>query len=260
MFISIDVGGTNTRVAGATDLVNPTFSGQSLRRRNAHDFNDDMAFMVEAVRTIADGESIEAVGIGAPGWPNEDKTTVEWSKNLASWIRKPLVSSLSEHLDGCPVFYDDDVSVAALGEAYYGRPHSDFDYVIWGTGIGGSRVVCPRREPIVSRLSWQTYFSDWEDDTGGAELAKKFSKPPEDFTREDWRIVARDFKRNLASYVETRRPKVIVFGGGLAVKHAVMIKEAGQGLKVATDVTKFGDDSGLMGGFGLIRHRLNSSS
>lgn len=58
------------------------------------------------------------------------------------------------------------------------------------------------------------------------------------------------------SYLETHRPKAIVFGGGLAVRHAQMIEEAGQSLGTQVDVTKFGDDSGLMGGFGLIRDGL----
>ncbi len=243
-------------MAGVADVVTPVFDREPLRRRNSHDFEDDMAFVVKAARTLADGESIEAVGIGAPGWPNEDKTAIGWSKNLASWIGKPLVASLSEGLGGCRVFYDDDVSVAALGEAYYGHTAGDFDYVIWGTGIGGARVRYRGNRPYADQLNWRAYFAGWEDDNGGAELAKKFGKAPEDFTHEDWRIVTGDFKRNLAAYVETHRPKMIVFGGGLAVRHTVMIKEAGRDLGIITDVTKFGDDSGLMGGFGLIRHRM----
>ena len=37
-----------------------------------------------------------------------------------------------------------------------------------------------------------------------------------------------------------------------------MIEEAGRNLCAQIDVTKFGDDSGLMGGFGLIRNGLSS--
>lgn len=63
-------------MAGVADVVTPVFDREPSRRRNSHDFEDDMACMVKAARTLADGESIEAVGIGAPGWPNEDKTAI----------------------------------------------------------------------------------------------------------------------------------------------------------------------------------------
>ena len=81
MFISIDAGGTNTRVAGTAELANPVFAGEPLRRKNTHDFDNDLAFMVGAALEIADGEPIEAVGIGTPGSPNEDKTEIKSAKN-----------------------------------------------------------------------------------------------------------------------------------------------------------------------------------
>jgi predicted NBD/HSP70 family sugar kinase len=258
MFISIDAGGTNTRVAGTAELANSVFAGEPLRRKNTHDFDNDLAFMVGAALEIADGEPIEAVGIGTPGSPNEDKTEIKSAKNLASWAGKPLVASLSEGLGGCSVFYDNDVTAAGLGEAYYGHTEGDFDYVIWGTGIGGGGIRHEDDKPTVEVLNWRTYFGDWETDNGGAELAKRFGKAPEDFTIADWEAVAKDFKRHLVSYLETHRPQAIVFGGGLAVRHAQMIEGAGRNLGTTIEVTKFGDDSGLVGGFGLIRSGLTS--
>lgn len=258
MFISIDAGGTNTRVAGTTELVSPVFAGEPLRRKNSHDFYNDLAFMIEAALEIADGEPVEAVGIGTPGSPNEDKTEIKSAKNLSSWAGKPLVTSLSAGLGGCPVFYDNDVTAAGLGEAYYGHAEGDFDYIIWGTGIGGGGIRHKDNKPRVEVLNWRTYFGDWEMYNGGAELAKKFGKAPEEFSVADWEIVAKDFKRHLVSYLEAHRPKAIVFGGGLAVRHTEMIEEAGLNLGTPIEVTKFGDDSGLMGGFGLIKSRLES--
>lgn len=256
VFISIDAGGTNTRVAGAAELANPVFACEPLRRKNSHDFNNDLAFMIEAAIEITKGEPIEAVGIGAPGSPNEDKTEIKSAKNLAGWAGKPLVASLSAGLGGCPVFYDNDVTSAGLGEAYYGHTEGNFDYVIWGTGIGGGGIRHQDGKPTVEVLNWRTYFGDWETDNGGAELAKRFDKAPEDFTIADWEVVAEDFKRHLISYLETRKPQAIVFGGGLAVRHAEMIEEAGCNLATPIEVTKFGDDSGIMGGFGLIKNGL----
>ena len=257
MYISIDAGGTNTRVAGATELGNPTFAGEPLRRKNTHDFENDLHFMVSAALQIADGEPIEAVGIGTPGSPNEDKTEIKSAKNLSSWVNKPLVTSLSEGLS-CPVFYDNDVTAVGLGEAYYGQTKGNFDYIIWGTGIGGGTIRYEDTQPNVSVLNWRKHFGEWESDNGGAELAKTFGKPPEDFTIQEWEVVAETFKKHLQRYLETYRPQAIVFGGGLAVKHTQMLTVAGTALGTKIAVTEFGDDSGLMGGFGLIKRNLNS--
>ncbi|MCB9834832.1 ROK family protein [Candidatus Nomurabacteria bacterium] len=210
MYISIDAGGTNTRIAGASSIENPVFIGEPLRRKNTHDFDNDLAFMVESALKIADGEQIEAVGIGTPGSPNDDKTEIKSAKNLASWAGKPLVASLSEGLGGCPVFYDNDVMSAELGEAYYGHSEDEFAYVIWGTGIGGGAIRHKDGKPTVEVLHWRTYFGDWETDNGGAELAKKFGKAPEDFTIADWEVVSKDFRRHLITYLETHRPNAIV--------------------------------------------------
>ena len=116
--------------------------------------------MIEAALEIADGEQIEAVGIGTPGFPNDDKTEIKSAKNLSSWAGKPLVASISEGLGGCPVFYDNDVTAAGLGEAY-GHTEGDF-YVIWGTGIGGGGIRHEDGKPTVEVLNWRTYFGDWE--------------------------------------------------------------------------------------------------
>lgn len=254
MYISIDVGGTNIRVAGASDLSEPIFSKAPLRRKSTHDFEDDMAFIVQDAYDIAGKEPIEAVGISAPGMANEDKTAIQSAQNLASWNSKPLVASLQEGLHAL-VFYDSDEPVAALGEAYYGSTAGDFDYLIWGTGIGGARVEWGD-QPRATQLNWQSYFAKWEDDNGGAKLMEKFRKSPETFTDTEWEIVTESFKRHLRNHIATHRPKTIVFGGGLAVKHALMIKTLGRDLGTQINVTQFGEDSGLMGGFGLIRHLI----
>ena len=137
-------------------------------------------------------------------------------------------------------------TAAGLGEAYYGHTEGDFDYVIWGTGIGGGGIRHEDDKPTVEVLNWRTYFGDWETDNGGAELAKRFGKAPEDFTIADWEAVAKDFKRHLVSYLETHRPQAIVFGGGLAVRHAQMIEGAGRNLGTTIEVTKFQSTSGQL--------------
>lgn len=257
MYTSIDVGGTNTRVATAYELDNPIFSGEPIRRKNTHIFNNDIGFIIDAALELADGKLIKAVGVGTPGMPNKAKTRIASAKNLPNWVDEPLVDSLSEGLN-CPVYYDNDVTAAVLGEAYYGHTVGKFDYVIWGTGVGGGAVSYEQLKPTVSIPNWREHFAEWENDCGGAELAKAYGKPPELFTSDDWHEIAAKFELHLKTYIENRKPKAIVFGGGLAIKHAQMLLDMGEDMNVEIAVTEFGDDSGLYGGFGLIKNGLEN--
>ena len=252
MYISVDVGGTNTRVAGALDIDNPAFESTPLRRRNTHNFENDIEFIITSALRIAGNDRVQAVGIGTPGSPNDDKTKMKSARNLRSWEDKPLVSTLRGALD-CEVFYDNDVVAASLAEVYYGQGLGDFDYLIWGTGVGGAEVHRTSSTPEIKILNWQEHFSDWERSVGGKEIASFFGKPPEEFTIADWEVVSTRFHEHLRRFISANQPKAVIFGGGLAVTHAKLIEKAGQYLGVKIGVTKFGEDSGLMGGFGLIK-------
>jgi predicted NBD/HSP70 family sugar kinase len=257
MYIAIDAGGTSTRVAASPELANPTHLAEPLRRRNTHDFDNDIGFMIESALTLADDQQIEAVGIGTPGSPNKDFTEIASARNLEAWVNKPLLKTLSERLD-CPVFYENDGVVAAWGEAYYGSTTGSYDYLIWGTGIGGSRVKHGYNKPHVEKIDWDENFKDWEADCGGNALAAAFGKSPEELNQEEWEAVTRKFEQGLTGYINKNNPSAIVFGGGLALKHADVLLNSSKKLGLSIKVTKFGADSGLMGGFGFIRSKLNS--
>lgn len=257
MFISVDVGGTNTRVASLHSLENLAFDETVARRINTHDYDNDMGFIVDEALKLAHGQPIEAVGIGVPGKLNPDKTKIEYAHNIQSWTNQPITSYLSERL-GCPVFMDNDAVAMGLGEAHFGETVGDFDYIIWGTGIGGATI---RREDgsisVVDR-DWEKYFKAWELQNGGNVLASEFGKPTLEFTDADWAKVAVSMEANLRKYCDSYSPRAVVFGGGLAIKHTDLLKGIGKDLGVHLAVTKFEDDSGLAGGFGLIKRGLSA--
>jgi predicted NBD/HSP70 family sugar kinase len=255
MYISIDLGGTNTRIVGCTNLESPEFIGGTLRHKNTGDYEIDLQFMINSALQISNGASINAVGIGTPGTPNEARTQIDSVKHLVNWIGKPFVERLSESLS-CPVYYDNDAVAASLGEAYYTDLNTDFHYIVWGTGIGGADVrFTGQNEVEATKLIWKTHFMEWESDCGGAELAKTFGKAPEDFTDKDWEIVYKNFETQLLNYINVNHPHVIVFGGGLAIKCSQMITDLNKASNTPLYVTKFAENSGLMGGFGLIKQR-----
>jgi predicted NBD/HSP70 family sugar kinase len=252
MYISVDLGGTNIRIVGSRDLDNPKFISEPLRRRNTNNYENDLDYIIKSSQKIAGKATIDAVGIGITGSPNQDKTMIASAGNMSNWVGKPFIKTISESLS-CPVYYDNDAVATALGEVYYGHLKTDFHYLIWGTGIGGAEVLCSSKLKV-AQLEWQDHYRDWEIDCGGAKLAQNFGKPTENFSDNDWKIVINNFGKHLNTYANTYSPKTIVFAGGLSNKHAKALLRLASKIGININITNFGEDSGLWGGFGLIRY------
>jgi predicted NBD/HSP70 family sugar kinase len=255
MYISVDMGGTNTRVAGVTNLEQLEYIGEPLRQRNSQDYQRDLDFIIESARRLAGREAIKAVGIGTPGNPAPDRLGIATAKNIPHWNGKPLVQPIAEALE-CPVYFDNDAVTAGLGEAYYGNGvGKDFHYLIWGTGIGGAEIRTNNSSDVnhASKVHWKKHLSDWTVDCGGKTLIEQYKQQPSDFSEERWREVMPRFQRHLLNYIVKFEPPSIVFGGGIANMKRDELVEFGarQGTEIA--ISAFGDDSGIPGGAGLIR-------
>jgi len=85
-------------------------------------------------------ESLDGVGVGAPGEVNAKLGTLANATNLSEWERPfPLAETLSERFGGMQVKLGNDVSVATSAELELGAgkgAHSVLG-VFWGTGVGG---------------------------------------------------------------------------------------------------------------------------
>lgn len=88
--------------------------------------------------------AVGAVGIGAPGAVDPETGVVLEAVNLR-WNDVPVAALLSKRL-GVPVFLDNDVNVAVLGEHRMGTGKGFRDILgVWlGTGIGGGLILNDR--------------------------------------------------------------------------------------------------------------------
>ncbi len=258
MYISVDMGGTNTRVAGIRSLESIDYVHEPIRRRNTMNYENDLDFIVESARKIAGREAIKAVGIGTPGTPNPDRTRIASAIHLPFWNDQPLTEPISESLD-CPVFFENDAVTAGLGEAYYGNQRSDFHYLIWGTGMGGASIERDEDGKVsyVEKLNWREHFYEWGVDCCGAGIEKKYGRVPETLSEEEWHRVRVKFDAHLLKYVENFGPDAMVFGGGLADKHRDYVESFARLAQIDVSVSDFGNDSGIVGSFGLIRYEID---
>jgi len=84
---------------------------------------------------------LQGVGVGIPGYINYDEGRVILAPNL-KWRDVPFKKLLEQEFK-VPVFLDNDVNAAALGEQYFGAGKGIDDFVMLtvGTGLGGALVL-----------------------------------------------------------------------------------------------------------------------
>jgi glucokinase len=135
----VDVGGTKI-AAGVVDE-----EGNLLARaRHESPAGDPTAIentIAELVRALSTDHAVEAVGVGAAGFIDSERSTVLFAPNLA-WRDEPLKADL-ERLVGLPVVIENDANAAAWGEFMFGAGADvdDLLLVTVGTGVGGGIVL-----------------------------------------------------------------------------------------------------------------------
>ena len=140
ILIGIDLGGTNAQGAAASP------DGSILRKgkiptRSAQGPDTVIQDLADLVLELAAHQQIAAVGLGVPGLLDLDQGVCVFSGNLG-WRNVAIASRLSQKV-GAPVFIDNDVRVAALGEFSRGEAQAckDFIYITVGTGIGSGIFI-----------------------------------------------------------------------------------------------------------------------
>jgi glucokinase len=135
----IDVGGT--KIAGG--VVDET--GAVLEELRVESPATDAAAIEAAIEQLvtelASRHRIDAVGVGAAGYIDKDRSVVLFAPNLA-WRDLDLKADLESTL-GLPVVVENDANAAAWGEFQFGAGHDidDLLLVTVGTGVGGGVVL-----------------------------------------------------------------------------------------------------------------------
>jgi glucokinase len=146
--VGVDVGGTKV-AAGVVDEQG-TILARTRRPTPGTSPAEVQQTIAEAVAELRTSYEVEAVGVGAAGFVDEERATVRFSPNLA-WRDEPLRDRVAE-LVGLPVVVENDALCAAWGEYRFGagRGEQHLVAVTVGTGIGGGIVLEGR--PIRGRF------------------------------------------------------------------------------------------------------------
>jgi glucokinase len=136
--VGIDIGGTKV-MAGVVDADGNIL--ERLRTETPDKSKSPKAVedaITELVFDLSERHDVYAVGIGAAGWVDADRSRVLFAPHL-SWRDEPLKDRLSERLR-VPVMVDNDANTAAWAEWRFGagRGEKDLVMITLGTGIGGA--------------------------------------------------------------------------------------------------------------------------
>jgi len=136
--IGVDVGGTKI-AAGVVDE-----DGAILARTRVPTPADPqwaVGAIADAIKELRAEHEVTAVGVGAPGYIDRDRSTVIMAPNIA-WENEPLKTRI-EDLVHLPTVIENDANAAAWGEFRFGAAaqHNDMIMITVGTGIGGGIVL-----------------------------------------------------------------------------------------------------------------------
>lgn len=137
--IGVDVGGT--KIAGGVVEPDGTIVATARRDTPAHETQATEEAIASVVHELRADRDIEAVGIGAAGYIDADRSIVLFAPNLA-WRDEPLREVIEDAV-GLRVVVENDANAAAWGEFRFGAGADvdDLLMVALGTGIGGGIVL-----------------------------------------------------------------------------------------------------------------------
>lgn len=138
--IGIDIGGT--KVLGGVVDADGTVVTSRLRPTPATDVAAIRGVIVDLVGELRRSHQVTAIGVGAAGWIDADRSTVQFSPNLA-WRDEPLRAALQSDIGDLPIVVENDANVAMWAEFQYGAAASADSAALFtvGTGIGGGIVL-----------------------------------------------------------------------------------------------------------------------
>lgn len=236
------------------------------------------AFLINASITI---EQIEFISLGVPGTVNPYEGIVIDAPAL-DWENLPIVGVLEENIK-CPIFLDNDVNCAAMGEKWLGdaKDCNDFIYISIGTGVGcaiylngalirGYSFMAGEAGYLIftediekGNFNNVGEFGILESKISGSALKMNGFEPAKVFEEyykkksERTSVIINDFKKllslSIANIVSLLNPEKVIISGGVALSLDGMIVELNELVNKYTPIptkislSPLGEASGALG-------------
>lgn len=274
MYISIDLGGTSTRIAASPDLKDVL---KQIKTKTQQNVALEKDFIRKAVMEMSEGEKIRGLCLGVPGFVNKKERKLEKVVNIPSFSEFSFDEILGEVVALEKIIVQNDADLAGLAEAVRGagKNHDVVAYLTLSTGVGGVRIAGKKLDPyqkfsepghmIIIEDGFQDEYCEQSGCLSAYLSGKSFEKinginPSECEDTQIWERYAEKLSLGLINIIAMWAPDVIVLGGSISNKFEAHFKEplmehlAKHKFFTIPPIVKseFGDDSGIIGGFVLL--------
>lgn len=285
--IGVDIGGTKTLIIGANGKGHTIFKEKI---KSSQDVETIIAAVDRCIRATGISRSkIVGIGVGVPGRVNSakgivlDTPALKW-KNLR--LKQQFQTKFS-----LPVFVNNDVNLAAIGEKWLGNAKNcrDIFYIAFGTGVGSAVIA---NGQIIEGVTFSAgeigYFIDKDDiregrtnsilnfgtferKTSGTALAEKgveYGYSPRElfveFQKGNPKVtpIIEDFVSEItiaiANVVSLINPEIVIIGGGVSESMGCVINAIRDRVAKITpistkiELSKLGGEAGAFGGIAYV--------
>lgn len=280
MYISIDLGGTSTRIASSKDL--ETFHKVE-KFHTVSDLSRERELVNEAVQKVSDGDDIEFICIGVPGFVDR------YERRFGTIVNFPELTGVKYGDffmlgDVENIIVENDAALAGLAESKRGEAfnHRVVAYITLSTGVGGVRIqdqklsrIQGKSEPGHMIIIEDGQYDDVCGQKGclhaylsGSMFEKVYGiKAPLAEDSEIWDEYGRHLATGIINICAMWDPSIIVIGGSISGRFDMfgpsMFKNLdNQDLFVVPEIlrSEMGDNNGLLGGFDLISQVLKEKN
>ncbi len=259
MYILMDIGGSNIRIAGVDSLESQKLTNKT-SFPNSPDYQTNIYNIIKAIEAI--DPHPQGISFCIPGGYNEDNTVIIGATFVKQYIGQPIVQTLRDHFS-CSVSMNHDTETAAYGEALYGNITTDFAFLIYGTGIGAAFIRYENGKAYARNATDEehaAYLKPWTYDCSGGRVEETYGKPAAELTNSEWTEVMDKYYGHLLRFIEAFQPKKVVIGGGVAVKQWSRLQKIFARLyteypklSVSINLTTLSEDAGLYGAAGWLQ-------
>ncbi len=137
MFLSVDIGGTNTKIAISKDgfKIDKKISYLTPKK-----YDDGIDLLQEKIEELTENNIPKKISVGTKGAIDYDEGRLINASTLINWSGHSLKKELELRLR-TKVYLENDAALAGIAEASKRKKYKILAYITLSTGIGGARII-----------------------------------------------------------------------------------------------------------------------
>jgi predicted NBD/HSP70 family sugar kinase len=276
MFLSIDIGGSFTRIAISSNLKK---IDKKIKYQTPKKYDDGIDLLEEKIEEVTGGKKPRAISVAAASPIDYEKGILIRPPNLPNWLGHSLRKELEIRLK-TKIYLENDGALGGLGEALKRKNSKVLGFITLSTGVGGSRIVDGKIDlhalPVepghqildTSGRYWPGCGQKgcFEALCSGKAFEITYGVKPE-FCEDDriWEEHAQICAQGLVNVITLWTPDVLVIGGSMIKAGPKFKKPLTENTKKllkiykppAIEFSKLGDDNVLLGGLAQLSQKFH---